>query len=479
MRKGTETLLAGALSIALAQLLLAQEVPGPSPAAARESVSAAQRVDALFAPWSKGDTPGAAVIVIRNGQVLFEKGYGLANLETRTPIRPDTAFLLASLTKQFTAMTVMMLAERGKIRYEDPLTRFFPHFPLYAQKITVRHLLNHTAGLPEYDDLWIRSGKVDHDWPRSSATRPSTFEPTSRDALNLLAQQKSPDFDPGEKWKYSNSGYVILAQIVEKASGTSFGAFLEENIFRPLGMKGSLLYDERKPKVPNVAKSYTRDGSAYREIDYTPLNKIYGEDNVYSTLDDMYKWDQALYGEKLVKASTLREAFTPGRLNDGTPTSYGFGWRLGRFLGLDRLSHGGSWLGFRTHILRFPEQRFTVVVLSNVSQLEPGRIAGKIGKIYLADKMTFPVAREVDASVLRGYVGKYEFAPGAVAEITFEDGVLWIKPPGEERTRLFGESQDVFFGEGMEEISLVFERDEKGAVVSFSAGGGNSARKLR
>ena len=311
MRKGTETLLAGALSIALAQLLLAQEVPGPSPAAARESVSAAQRVDALFAPWSKGDTPGAAVIVIRNGQVLFEKGYGLANLETRTPIRPDTAFLLASLTKQFTAMAVMMLAERGKIRYEDPLTRFFPHFPLYAQKITVRHLLNHTAGFPEYDDLWIRSGKVDHDWPRSSATRPSTFEPTSRDALNLLAQQKSPDFDPGEKWKYSDSGYVILAQIVEKASGTSFGAFLEENIFRPLGMKGSLLYDERKPKVPNVAKSYTRDGSAYREIDYTPLNKIYGEDNVYSTLDDMYKWDQALYGEKLVKASTLRIRLAP------------------------------------------------------------------------------------------------------------------------------------------------------------------------
>ena len=170
---------------------------------------------------------GAAVIVIRNGQVLFEKGYGLANLETRTPIRPDTAFLLASLTKQFTAMAVMMLAERGKIRYEDPLTRFFPHFPLYAQKITVRHLLNHTAGFPEYDDLWIRSGKVDHDWPRSSATRPSTFEPTSRDALNLLAQQKSLDFDPGEKWKYSDSGYVILAQIVEKASGTSFGAFLE------------------------------------------------------------------------------------------------------------------------------------------------------------------------------------------------------------------------------------------------------------
>ena len=471
-------LVAAVLSITLAQSVLAQAVGSSSSQASNAGGAASERVDALFAPWSKGDTPGAAVIIIQDGKVLLKKGYGLANLETKRPITPDTAFLLASVTKQFTAMAIMMLGERGMLKYEDPLSKFFPEFPPYAEKITVRHLLNHTAGFPEYDDLWVQSGRVDHNWPRSSTTKPSSFEPTSKDVLKLLAQQNGLEFTPGQKWKYSNSGYVILAQIVEKVSGKSFSQFLRENIFRPLGMNRSLLYDEARPRVSNVATSYTREAGAYRDIDYTPFNAIYGEDNIYSTVEDMYKWDQALYTERLVRSSTLKEAFTPGKLNDGEVTSYGFGWGIGTFLGLDVVRHSGSWLGFHNFILRFPNQRFTVVVLSNVSQLEPAMMASKISKIYLADKMTFPTARKLDSDLLRDYVGKYEFAPGVIAEVTLENGMVWIKPPDQERAKLLAESDDVFFAEGMEEISLAFKRDEKRNVTGFTVKGGASARRL-
>ena len=471
-------LVVAVLSITLGNAVFAQTANRSSSTAGNAEGLASDKIDALFAPWSKGQTPGAAVIVIQNGKVLFKRGYGLSNLQTRKPITTHTVFLLASLTKQFTAMAIMMLAERGRLKYDDPLTKFFPEFPPYAEKVTVRHLLNHTAGFTEYDSLFVQSGMIDRTWPRSSMSKPSSFEPTSKDALKLLAQQKELEFTPGQKWKYSNSGYVILAQIVEKVSGKSFSRFLRENIFRPLGMNNSILYDETRPKVTNVANSYKLEGGVYKDIDYTPLNAIYGEDNIYSTVEDMYKWDQALYTEKLVKPSTLKEAFTPGRLNDGTVIPYGFGWRPRKFLGLGEVWHTGSWLGFHNCIIRFPDQRFTVVVLSNVSQLDPYLIASKISKIYLAGKMTFPVAKQLDPELMRDYVGKYEFAPGAIAEVTIEGGALWIKPPGQEKSRLLAESPDLFFPESMEEISLTFKRDEKGTVSSFTVKGGATARRL-
>lgn len=200
--------------------------------------------------------------------------------------------------------------------------------------------------------------------------------------MQILAQQKELQFAPGERWEYSNSGYVILAQVVEKVTGQTFAQFLQQEIFQPLGMKRSRLYDETRPTIQKRATSY-KGGGVYREIDYAPQNAVYGEDNIYTTVEDMYSWDQALYTEKLVRAATLKEAFTPGRLNDGTATSYGFGWGLNRTLGLEALEHGGAWLGFRTYIVRFPTRRFTVIVLSNLAQFEPDAIAAEISKIYL------------------------------------------------------------------------------------------------
>jgi CubicO group peptidase (beta-lactamase class C family) len=376
------SLVLGAIVLILAALVFSWMHRRPDPR--RSSEKAAAQVDALMAPWSKGETPGAAVIVIRDGQILLKKGYGMANLEQRRPIDPDTAFLLCSVTKQFTAMAIMILAERGKLRYDDALSSFFPEFPPYAQAVTLRHLLHHTAGFPEYDSLFLESGAIDQFWPRSAKSRSSRFEPTSKDVLRILAQQKELAFAPGERWEYSNSGYVILAQVVEKVTGQTFAQFLQQEIFQPLGMKRSRLYDETRPTIEKRATSYkTGANGRFRDIDYAPQNAVYGEDNIYTTIEDMYAWDQALYTETLVRAATLREAFTPGRLKDGTATRYGFGWGTDRALGREALAHGGAWLGFRTYILRFPAQKFTVVVLSNLSEFQPDTMATEISRIYL------------------------------------------------------------------------------------------------
>lgn len=431
-----------------------------------------RKVDALLAPWSKGDTPGAAVIVVQNGRVLLSKGYGLANTETKTRIVPDTAFLLGSITKQFTAMCIMMLAERGKLSYDDPLSKFFPEFPDYAQHITVRNLLNHTGGFPEYDELFLNSGMIDKDWPRSAKTKRSAFEPTAKDALKILKQQKSLQFAPGEKWEYSNSGYVILAQIVEKASGERFRDFLRQNIFQPLGMKRSLLYDETRPKVERVATSYHLSDGVYHDIDYAPQNAVYGEDNIYTTIEDMFKWDQALYTNKLVGESTLRQAFTPGRTNDGKPTGYGFGWSLDNYLGLTRISHGGSWLGFRNFIARFPDQHFSVIVLSNLAEFPTEKIANEIVGVYLGSELKHPVAIQLTEKELQAYAGKYEFRPGLAITLTVENGVLTTHFPGRDSNKLSPESrQGSSFKETTQSISnlRLIPTDESQVLVTTTS----------
>ena len=332
------------------------------------------KIDSMMASWVERDGPGAAVIVIQDGKIMHQRGYGLANRETKEPITINTTFDLASVSKQFTAMAIMMLSERGKLAYSDPLTKFFPEFPAYATKITVRHLLNHTSGLPDYMEVYEK---------RSGA---KGFEPTSREALAMLAEVKAPLFEPGAKFEYSNSGYMVLGQIVEKASGASFPAFLKTNIFDPLGMTSTIVSDQIKAPSPNRAISYKVSWLMFTNADYSPLNKIYGDGNVNTSVQDMYKWDQALYTDRLVKQSTLAEAFSPAKLNNGSTSDYGFGWRTADRNGVHILAHGGSWAGFRTYIIRVPSERFSIVVLSNSADFTPGVAAARIARLYLGDK---------------------------------------------------------------------------------------------
>jgi CubicO group peptidase (beta-lactamase class C family) len=424
--------------------------------ASKEELAA--RVDALLAQWNTGETPGVAVLVVRDGQILLSKGYGLSNIEGKAPIRPDTVFDLASVSKQFTSMAILMLAERGKLSVDDPLSKFFPEFPAYAQKITVRHILNHTSGLPDYMEVLMTAGKIDKEW------KPGGFEPTSADVIKVLAEQKAPRFVPGEKFEYSNSGYVVLGQIATKVAGKPLPQFLKENVFEPLGMKSTLVADETKPKIKNRATSYGLEAGKYVDADYTPLNLIYGDGNVNTTIEDMFKWDQALYTEKLIKTATLKQAFTSGKLNDGKETGYGFGWGIGKFNGMDVVAHSGGWAGFRTDIMRLPNERFTVVVLANWAHFRPADISRKIARIYLADKLPLPM--QIDSAILQKYVGKYELRPQFILDVTLENGGLRIQATGQPKFTLRTVSQTDFSLEEIEGVSITFNRDEKGEVTS-------------
>jgi CubicO group peptidase (beta-lactamase class C family) len=351
--------------------------------------SLTNRLDALLAKWNHKDEPGMAVLLVRNGRIAYRKGFGLADVDAHRPITPNTQFLLASVTKQFTAMAIMVLAEREKLQFADTLAKYCPEFPAYARTITIRNLLNHTGGLTEYHELLV--GKVeDENYERSSKSPPATHEFTAIEALQILSRQQTLRFAPGEKFEYSNSGYVILGQIIERVTGQRYAEFLKETIFDPLGMHDTLVVDERNQKVPRLALGYEKRNGEWRDITYTPENHIYGEDDVVSTVNDLYKWDQALYTDRLVRSSTLEMAFTPGHTNDGKeiathilkrPNSYGFGWFISSLDGDKDVEHSGGWSGYRTDILRVPARRVTAIVLTNSSNDEVTDIAEQIVEV--------------------------------------------------------------------------------------------------
>ncbi len=420
---------------------------GAGPVAAQ---SPAARVDAIAAPYA-GARPGFGVLVVRRDSVLLERGYGLANVQRSEPITPHTRFLLGSVSKQFTAMAVMILADRSELGYDDPIAKYLPEFTGRAGRITVRQLLHHQGGLPEYEQLFVDRGLVDRDWPRSVTTPPSRFEPTARDALALLADTDSLEFAPGTRFAYSNSGYMVLAQIVERVSGQRFAEFLHDNVFEPLGMRETVLYDERRPSIPNRASSYTHADGTFREIDYTPFNAIYGEDNVVTPLHDLVQWIRTLDHPTLVRPATQALAFTPGTLADGDSTSYGFGWFVGAALGERLILHGGSWVGFRTAIVRFPAETLTVVVLANAGETDSEILAVRIGQAWLGDRAPLPVARAVSSAVLRRAEGRYEIRPGLVATLAVSGGRLVLDAPrlGTEPLGFDSDSTAFFAGDGL------------------------------
>jgi CubicO group peptidase (beta-lactamase class C family) len=343
-----------------------------------ESIQA-RRVDALFSWATNG--PGAVVAVVDHGDILLEKAYGFADVKKKIPLTARSAFDLASVSKQFTAMGIMILAERAQLSYDDSLCRYFPEFSPFGCDITIRNLLNHTSGLPDYEEIFRASGLIQTNYPRAARDAGDTFEPASKDALRFIANEKKLRFKPGDQWEYSDSGYVVLAQIIEKVSGKTYADFLRENIFRPAGMTETVVYDETRPVIPNRALSYSTNRPG--PVDYTPLNLIYGDGNVHTTISDMIQWVRALDNGTLVTAPTLRQALTRGRLNNGKEFDYGFGWGIHNRHGGDVTEHGGSWVGFRSSIVRLPRWHLSIIILSNSGRSGLGDIAQKIESIYL------------------------------------------------------------------------------------------------
>ena len=352
-------------------------------APACSQVSPAQ-IDAVFGSLKSNTAPGVAVLVVHNGRTVFRRGYGVTDLRTLQRIDDHTDFRLASFTKQFTAACIMLLARDGKLHYDDHLTDFFPDFPAYGKSITVRNLLNHTSGLQDYDDLLMKQ------YPDT----PPEKVPQIHDAgvLKLLEQQTTLEFPAGTKWEYSNSGYAVLAMIVEKVSGEPFGQFLHDRIFVPLKMNHTLAYEKGKNEVPHRAYGHTKEKGVWHETDQSPTSAVLGDGGIYSSLDDLAKWDQALRNHTLLSAEEMKPALTPvqptggpAKFPDGQALSYGFGWFLDPYQGQKRMSHDGSTVGFRTTIQRFPDDNLTIIVLANRADINPD-VALKVADLYLKPK---------------------------------------------------------------------------------------------
>ena len=351
---------------------------------AAAQVSSSQ-IEAVFGWLKSGNAPGAAVLVVRNGQPVFRGGYGVAALGTLHPIDGKTNFRLASFTKQFTAAAIMLLVRDGKLHYDDPLTDFFPEFPAYGKSISVRNLLNHTSGLADYEDLLMKQ--------YSDIEEKKVPQIHDADVLKLLEQQTSGKFAPGSNWEYSNSGYAVLAMIVEKVSGKNYSQFLQERIFNPLHMKNTLAYEKGKNEVAHRAYGHTKKDGAWRETDQSPTSAVLGDGGIYSSLDDLAKWDRALNDHKLLSEQEMRPALTPvqttngpAKLPDGGDASYGFGWFVAPYRGHKRMSHDGSTIGFRTTIQRFPDDQLTIIMLANRADINPEELALKVADLYLGTK---------------------------------------------------------------------------------------------
>jgi CubicO group peptidase (beta-lactamase class C family) len=348
------------------------------------------RLDALVAPYRANNTPGMAAVVIGEGRVVWQTAFGLADLDTHRPITPDTQFELASVTKQFTAMAIMILSEQRKLGFDDTLDKYCPEFPAWAHAVRIRDLLHHVSGLSDYEELMV--GKIGDNFFRSSKSPPAAHEFTSAEVLRTLSGQPKLKFAPGSRFEYSNSGYEVLGQIVERISGKRYAEFLKEKIFDPLGMRDTLVLDERRHSGPRLALAYRKRNGRWEDITYSPENYEYGDGGVESTVNDLVKWDRELDAPKLVRRATLDLAFTPGRTGDGKviethffgdPSAYGFGWFVSSKNGAAVLEHGGDWSGYRTHIIRVRSRHVTAIILTNSSNDGVARIAHSMIEIVV------------------------------------------------------------------------------------------------
>ena len=346
-----------------------------------------ENVDEIMHAY-QGNVPGASVLVIRDGAAVVRRSYGLANIEEKTPATPATNYRLASVTKQFTASAILLLAQDGRLSLDDCIRRWLPSLPDSDDAITIRHLLTHTGGLIDYEDIMPESPPT----PAASATSsalPATgdevvTDPSRQlrdiDVLHLLEKERRLYFKPGTDYRYSNGGYSMLALIVERASGKKFQDFLHERIFEPLGMRNTLAYVAEGPAVPHRAYGYTlaNDGK-WQRTDQSLTSAVLGDGGIYSSIDDLAKWDAAQYDDRLLSDASRELAFTPWTKTDDERVKYGFGWRITGAT----LWHSGETIGFRNVIVRYPKAHLSVIVLTNRNDPEPYRMALAIAQLYL------------------------------------------------------------------------------------------------
>ena len=430
-----------------------------------KALTPGDQVDELFASWDNKDSPGAAVAVVQNGAIVYKKGYGMANLEYDIPNSPSTVFHIASVSKQFTAFSILLLEKAGKLSLDDDIRKYIPEVPDFGKTITLRHLATHTSGLRDQWNLLAMAG-----WRLDDVI-------TKEHVLKLVSKQKALNFNPGEEFVYCNTGFTLLAEVVARVSGQSFAEFTKANIFSPLKMKSTLFYDDHEKIVKNRAYSYHED-NGYKKSVLSYANV--GATSLFTTAEDLSLWTVNFGNPVVGDSSLIRKLNTLAVLNNGKT----FGGALGQFVekykALNEIQHGGADAGFRSYLTRFPDEKFSVVVLSNAAEFNSGDMAHKVVDIYLKDKIkkepVVEVKKEespktagvsVDQATLNTYLGDFELQPGFNISVTTNNGQLFGQATGQPAFLLTPLSNTEFKVKGVD------------ATVEFVPNGGDKVNAIK
>ncbi|HXN73743.1 MAG TPA: serine hydrolase [Candidatus Acidoferrales bacterium] len=408
----------------------------------------APRMEQIVQSFVANKTFMGSVLVVRDKTVLFEKGYGSADLEWDIPNSPSTKFRLGSITKQFTAASIMLLEERGKLKIEDPVKKYMPDAPAAWDKVTIYNLLTHTSGIPSFTEL-----------PDYDSLEPFT---TTSEKLVARFRDKPLEFEPGEKFKYDNSGYALLGYLIEKISGQTYAQFVQDNIFTPLQMKDSG-YDSNSAIIMRRASGYTNGKQGIENAGFINMTVPFAAGSLYSTVEDLARWEQGLFGGKVLSAASLQKMTTPFKSN------YAFGLAVSTANGHKVIEHGGGIEGFNTHLSYYPDDKLTVVVLANLNGDAPGNIAHKLASIAHGETVTLPSERRevaVAPAILANYVGTYALSPDFSLVITLEGGQLMSQATGQGKFPLFAESDTKFFLKTID-AQVEFVKNDKGEVTGL------------
>jgi len=368
-----------------------------------------------------------SVLVARGQKLVLDKGYGFANLEWEIPNSPTTKYRLGSVTKQFTAASILLLEERGKLKVDDPVKKYMPDATAAWDKVTIYNLLTHTSGIPSF------TGFPDYGSTEAIPTTPEKLVARFRD--------KPLEFQPGEKWNYSNSGYVLLGYLIEKISGQPYSQFVRENIFALLGMKDSG-YDSNSAIISHRASGYSPGADGPVNAGFIHMSIPFSAGGLYSTTEDLLRWEQGLFGGKLLSPASLQKMTTPFKHD------YAFGLDVRTVNGRKVIEHGGGIEGFNTELAYYPEDKLTVIVLGNLNGGAPGEIATKLAALAHGEKVVLSSERKeinVDPKVFGGYVGRYQLAPDFIISVTQEGDHLFVQATGQPKFEVFAESERDYF----------------------------------
>jgi len=404
-----------------------------------------------------------SVLVARDGKVVFRKGYGMANVELDVPNEPETRFRLGSITKQFTAAAILLLQERGKLNVTDPICKYFDPCPSAWSEITIHHLLSHTGGVPNFTSF------PDY--------MPKMMLPVTTTEMIARFKDKPLDFKPGEKWNYSNSGYYLLGVIIEKAAGESYESFLQKNIFDPLKLTGTG-YDHFDAILKHRATGYSMSKGKMVNSAFLDMTQPYSAGSLYSTVEDLFQWNEALFGGKVVSAKSFEMMTTPVKNN------YAYGLGVETKFNRKMVTHGGGINGFSTFIARFPDDKVTIVVLRNADYgiPGPGKISQDLAAILFGEKYEIPTAVaevKVDSKILDAYVGQYQLAPNFIITISKEGDLLMAQATGQPKITLYAQAEAVFFSKAVD-LRMTFVKGDDGKVTHLvlNQGGDRQAKRI-